>query len=135
MPLKQLREDLAAVAAQAEEAKPEVERRPGSRPDPDYATALALARLRAMRMVAGVPWRDVVADPLACERAQAAAELTAAVGGIRNKPDNPGLSEEQYETARAALDHCLLAQGWQWPKAMDAWFFPPRPRAVSRRAG
>lgn len=125
IPREQLWKDLEGLSEQAEEAKPKGERRPGARMDPDYATALALADLRAYRMVAGVPWRDVIAEALACERAQAAASLTAQAGGIRNQPSNPGMAEEDYEVALAALSHCLLAQGWVWPKALQAWIHPP----------
>lgn len=133
VPLDQLREDLAGIAKQAEAAKPKTERRPGSRDDPAYATAKALAALRAVRRVAGVPWEAVVADELACTRAQAAVELTARVGGIRMRPENPGLPEEEYKVALSALDHCLISQGWGWPEALDAWLHPPAGTSLEPR--
>jgi len=131
--LDTLRETLSDIAAQAEEARPTRPRLRGEPEDAAWIQAQALERLRAVRAVAGLPWQDVVFDELAGTRAQAAVELIAKVGAIESAPENPGLPEERYREGLAALEHCLVAQGWTWPRALDGFLHPPALAGLAAR--
>lgn len=99
--------------------------------------ALALARLRGYRYLARVPWRECVLDDDACARADEAAELSAALGGISFAPENPDWEAGRFQRARDALLRCNLSQGWGLAASIDAWINPDDralfPKLTARR--
>lgn len=138
-PLAEVRGTLAGLMGAPELQRLDLEARESGDPARRLRAdrALALARLRGLRFLAGVPWRDLTLDEDACDRAAAAAELCEALGKVDFAPVNPGWDDARFERARDALLRCNGSQGWGLIRSIDAWVGPDDralfPKLTARR--
>jgi hypothetical protein len=82
----------------------------------------ALRRLKVYRYLAGVPYENLVLDDEFNKLARAGARLCEKLGRLDHKPENPGLSADEYQLGLKGTGGSNLAEGYPTlAKAVDAW--------------
>ncbi len=83
---------------------------------------MALARLKAYRYLAEVPYKDVVLDDEYNKVCLAGARLCKKLGRIEHRPENPGMSAFDFQLALAGTSQSNLGMGLPTlSAAVDAW--------------
>jgi hypothetical protein len=84
----------------------------------------ALARLKAYRYLAGVPYRDLVLDEEMNKTCQAGVKLCSLLGRMEHLPKNPGLPEDEFKLAFSGTSRSNLGFGYKTlADAVDGWMF------------
>lgn len=84
----------------------------------------ALAKLKAFRYLAGVPWEDIELDEIYNKYAQAGSKLCQELGRLEHNPKNPGWPEEEFKIAFKGTSSSNLGAGFpDLVKAVDGWMY------------
>jgi hypothetical protein len=94
----------------------------------------ALARMKAYRYLAGVPYEDVTLNERYNDEAQHAAVLLSVLGSLSHSPSKPiGVSDGFYKKAKAGCGSSNLAMGrGGLSGAVDMWMYDSDRRNIDR---
>jgi hypothetical protein len=93
----------------------------------------ALKRLKIYRYLARVPHDNLVLDDDLCKTARAGARLCERLGRLDHRPENPGLSADDYQLGLKGTSSSNLAEGFPTlAKSIDAWMDDSNPSNLDK---
>jgi len=93
----------------------------------------ALKRLKVYRYLARVPHDNLVLDDDFCKTARAGARLCERLGRLDHRPENPGLSADEYQLGLKGTSSSNLAEGFPTlAKSIDAWMDDSNPSNLDK---